>query len=400
MAERYNTPEQGTLDWHIPLNENFNKLDKHVEIRDVDGNRGNYDPKSGAKYLATDTGAVYLGDGSQWNYLGEIVPEQSGDTGSGRLVQPGNVQNAIDTVASNGGGTVRLDPKQRYEQPASPWTVKKDVTLDFNGATLYGDGSLNNTNFIHLHAGGQLWNPRINLFDDGNGYDANNLYSGEVFRLDTSFDSGFYFAQGTTIQNGLISAVGGGGTACKLTVEDDQTPNAITHIDLNYDINVPDVLTHEKSVDTALHLDTSNDPIKYGYINGVRITGNWRYPITGILQTGPADRSNKRTQQVRNEFRVQLQAGTDARAAWEIKDPCYSEKNIYHGWVWDFRNYDDTGGLFWRIDSTFDGGPDEPYRACQANAMRVFDARTDYVRNQSPNDHYLFRRHTWSKLTV
>jgi len=36
MAERYNTPAEGTLDWHVPLNENFSKLDKHVEVRDAE----------------------------------------------------------------------------------------------------------------------------------------------------------------------------------------------------------------------------------------------------------------------------------------------------------------------------------------------------------------------------
>lgn len=42
-------------------------LDIDVEVRDTDANRGNYTPKDGAKYLATDTGRIYLGDGSSWN---------------------------------------------------------------------------------------------------------------------------------------------------------------------------------------------------------------------------------------------------------------------------------------------------------------------------------------------
>lgn len=50
-------------------------LDTDVEIRDTDANRSNYTPKDGAKYVATDTGTVYLGDGSSWTKLGEIVPE-------------------------------------------------------------------------------------------------------------------------------------------------------------------------------------------------------------------------------------------------------------------------------------------------------------------------------------
>jgi len=65
----YNTPAEGTTDWHIPLNENFEKIDNDVEIRDTDSNRDSYQPKEGAKYFSTDTGDVYIGNGSSWNAI-------------------------------------------------------------------------------------------------------------------------------------------------------------------------------------------------------------------------------------------------------------------------------------------------------------------------------------------
>lgn len=65
----YNTPAKGTENWHTPLNENFERLDTGVEIRDVDENRGQYEPKQGAKFLATDTQRAYIGDGSGWQFL-------------------------------------------------------------------------------------------------------------------------------------------------------------------------------------------------------------------------------------------------------------------------------------------------------------------------------------------
>lgn len=68
----YNTPEAGATDWHIPLNDNFDRIDTDVEIRDTEPNRSTYEPKSGAKYLAIDTGAVFVGDGQQWTRLGSI----------------------------------------------------------------------------------------------------------------------------------------------------------------------------------------------------------------------------------------------------------------------------------------------------------------------------------------
>lgn len=65
----YNTPEKGAKNWHVPLNQNFEQLDTDVEIRDVESNRSQYTPKAGAKFKATDTGAEFLGDGSNWSRL-------------------------------------------------------------------------------------------------------------------------------------------------------------------------------------------------------------------------------------------------------------------------------------------------------------------------------------------
>jgi len=63
----YNEPDQGAERWHVPLNENFRKIDADVEIRDTQANRSDYEPKDGAKYFETDTGDIYLGDGTNWN---------------------------------------------------------------------------------------------------------------------------------------------------------------------------------------------------------------------------------------------------------------------------------------------------------------------------------------------
>ena len=65
----YNTPAKGATNWHTPLNDNFERLDGDVEVRDREANRGDYLAKAGAKFFATDTGATYIGDGSNWNRL-------------------------------------------------------------------------------------------------------------------------------------------------------------------------------------------------------------------------------------------------------------------------------------------------------------------------------------------
>lgn len=80
-----NTPLEGTLNWDEPLNENFRRIDTEMEVRDLEENLDQYTPKSGAKFLATDSGTRYLGDGSQWNeapiHLPDVVeaPEYSGE---------------------------------------------------------------------------------------------------------------------------------------------------------------------------------------------------------------------------------------------------------------------------------------------------------------------------------
>lgn len=65
----YHTPRRGTANWHVPLNENFSRLDTDVEIRDADENRDQYRPKPNAKFLATDTGRVYIGTGDRWEHV-------------------------------------------------------------------------------------------------------------------------------------------------------------------------------------------------------------------------------------------------------------------------------------------------------------------------------------------
>ncbi len=101
MTTRYNTPEKGTADWHKPLNENFESLDIDVEIRDAEDERGEYEPTDGAKYLAVDTGTIYLGDGSEWQPIGTI----SADSESGESTATDGIESARTNVGALVGGT-------------------------------------------------------------------------------------------------------------------------------------------------------------------------------------------------------------------------------------------------------------------------------------------------------
>lgn len=141
MNHDYQTPAEGTTDWHIPLNDNFTQMDTDVEIRDVDANRDQYNPKNGAKFLATDTGTIYLGDGSSWSRIGEIgTSSSSGSLDDGSIVAaPGEVQNALDNATANYEWAdqrytkVRLVSGEKYT-PEGSWRVGSNTILDFNGA--------------------------------------------------------------------------------------------------------------------------------------------------------------------------------------------------------------------------------------------------------------------------
>lgn len=68
----YQRPDEGQTDWDNPLNENATQLDIDIEVRDAETNIGDYQPHSGAKFIATDTGRVFMGDGTSWTHFGEI----------------------------------------------------------------------------------------------------------------------------------------------------------------------------------------------------------------------------------------------------------------------------------------------------------------------------------------
>lgn len=179
MAERYNTPAEGTLNWHNPLNENFDKLDKHVEIRDREDNRTGYDPVSGSKFLAIDTGAVYIGNGSQWTKLGTVSGSSEGDSdgtsgggdsntsgtmADGTLVaSPGEVQATLNNAGSDwsfGQGNFRsvtLVSGTTYETTDSI-VVPNGVMLDCNGAKIEPQGDFN---AIELSPNTTLYRPWV-----------------------------------------------------------------------------------------------------------------------------------------------------------------------------------------------------------------------------------------------
>lgn len=60
------TPPRDTSGWDETWQLNFDEIERYLEVRDLEANRTEYTPHFNSKFFATDTGAVYLGDGEQW----------------------------------------------------------------------------------------------------------------------------------------------------------------------------------------------------------------------------------------------------------------------------------------------------------------------------------------------
>ena len=112
----YNVPNAGAEDWHVPLNENFEQYDTDIEIRDTASGRSNYDPKAGAKFVETDTGLVYVGDGSTWVpslAYGRYDPSDSAEIAGHVLFgHPANSVDPDESGATIGGGGTANNPNR------------------------------------------------------------------------------------------------------------------------------------------------------------------------------------------------------------------------------------------------------------------------------------------------
>lgn len=148
MTENHdlNTPQEGSSDWHIPLNDNFQKLDDKVEIRDEESNRDNYTPKSGAKFLSTDTENEFVGDGSQWLRLASSGRRPSfGRVQSSEIIAERYLANLADQnqqartnrpLVSTDNRTVYVDPNEGDDTVATEDVTRSNPLRTLNVALM------------------------------------------------------------------------------------------------------------------------------------------------------------------------------------------------------------------------------------------------------------------------
>lgn len=115
-----NTPAEGRTDWHIPLNENFERIDRKIEIRDTEDALSEYEPQERAKFLATDTGTIYIGSGSEWTEL-SLTETQSGIT------------------YTSGDVTVQKELLDTYTAPSSEENQRQVVDYSYSDLSEYDE---------------------------------------------------------------------------------------------------------------------------------------------------------------------------------------------------------------------------------------------------------------------
>lgn len=126
---RYETPDAGTLDWHVPMNDNFEALDTDVELRDVEANLDSYTPSDGAKFLATDSGAVYTGDGSAWSLVGYVARAVGGGLGHYANYADGLSDEPVNEFVFTSDETLEVTRIAFPMKGVSDGTIESDATL-------------------------------------------------------------------------------------------------------------------------------------------------------------------------------------------------------------------------------------------------------------------------------
>jgi hypothetical protein len=213
----YNTPQAGATDWHIPLNKNFELIDTDAEIRAQASERSDYQPKQGAKFLATDTGRRFVGDGSEWVEIPYPTPDTGGqldilyeDTtvtvepdGSGDY---SSIQTALDEMPDvlwGAGYTIRVGPGEYDESVVIPPYVAVNGQLLLLGGVA-GSGSSRIRQLAASNIQGSLaidsfkFTGPMNPIDDSNGgvlqfYNIpGGLYLGELDFANANDGDGVY----------------------------------------------------------------------------------------------------------------------------------------------------------------------------------------------------------------
>lgn len=169
-------PDEKTLNWHIPINGNFDAIDAELAIKDTDANKSNYEPIEDQEYIATDTGAIYIGNGTDWEKQDREIQKLEIEKLS--LGNDGPATSFSDITTSGSGVDVENIDGSTYVTAANPlhagdnleWLADGDGSVTLNAST--GTGvDIENTSGTTLLTGANPLEAGSNLewTDDGDG---------------------------------------------------------------------------------------------------------------------------------------------------------------------------------------------------------------------------------------
>jgi len=187
----YNIPKEGEQNWHLDLNKNFTDIDADIEIRDTEANKSDYESKIGAKYEATDSGAIYYGNGSSWVLADrELNSLHTRSTNNILTPQDGTIQSIQNLVDSHRSPYIKLKPGVLYEGDTQ-------LVLDsYPDSGAYADDERTIT--INAHGAGVNYT--------GSAKSAVRIFQGDVY--DTQRDDASAFGGQTKIEYGSWSGPG------------------------------------------------------------------------------------------------------------------------------------------------------------------------------------------------
>lgn len=114
---KLNKYDQGDPNWtHSP---DMQTIEERLLVRDEEGNLENYSPHSGATFIATDTGAVYDGNGSSWNAANRQV---------GSLTVTDSLSMPSDTSGIKAMGSYRNVPSGIVYSDSGDYVAESFVT--------------------------------------------------------------------------------------------------------------------------------------------------------------------------------------------------------------------------------------------------------------------------------
>jgi hypothetical protein len=120
--------QRGEDFWDDDLNTILDQLVIDVEFRDVLNNRSDYtsEARSGAKFLATDTGDVYRYNGTQWRHIPTTGRTPTLDGLEGSIVGGGSLTSLLGANLSLTSGSLSAD---RYEDSEARNAVSGELNV-------------------------------------------------------------------------------------------------------------------------------------------------------------------------------------------------------------------------------------------------------------------------------